>query len=184
LKEIAMSRSTTLGLSRTAAFAGFVLLAGLAAQKGKAILYPDWSKPTAGTFDKPAAEIGKKVTADAPWTVTTVSSAIDKPLSGKAVTVVGEIIDISCYLQVGKHGDKHRDCGQKCARNGQPIGLLTEDGGVYTLMDEEHNPRRDGETALRSELINHMAEIVKVHGTETEVAGQKAIYITGTEKKK
>ena len=49
-------------------------------------------------------------------------------------TVVGEIIDLSCYLQVGKHGDKHRDCGQKCVRNGQPVGLLTEDGAVYMLI--------------------------------------------------
>lgn len=178
-----MSRPTTQRLYRTAAFAGFVLIAGLAAQKGSAILFPDWSKPTAGTYDKPAAKIGKKAPSDQPWSTTTVKSSIDsKPVSGKAVTVVGEIIDLSCYLQVGKHGDKHRDCGMKCAKNGQPIGLLTKDGGVYTLMDEEHDPRRDGLTDLRKELIDHMAEIVEVNGTETEVAGQKAIYVTGTDK--
>jgi hypothetical protein len=178
-----MSRSLTQRLSRAAAFAGFFLIAGLAADKGKAILFPDWSKPTAGSYDKPAAEIGKKASNDEPWTVTTVSSAIDgKPVEGKAVSAVGEIIDISCYLQVGKHGDKHRDCGQKCARNGQPIGLLTKDGEIYTLVDEEHNPRRDGETELRTELTNHMAEVVKVHGTLTEIGGQKAIFIAGTAK--
>lgn len=180
-----MSRPTTQRLGRTVAFAGFVLIAGLAAQKGHGILFPDWSKPTKGSYDMPAAEIGKKATADQPWSVTTVTSSINgKPVQGKAVVAVGEIIDISCYLQVGKHGDKHRDCGQKCARNGQPIGLLTEEGNVYTLIDEEHDPRRDGDTDLRKELIDHMAEIVKVHGTETEVAGQKAIYITGTAKAK
>lgn len=178
-----MSRPTLQYLGRTAAFAGFVLIAGLAADKGSAILFPDWSKPTAGTYDKPAAEIGKKATDDQPWSVTTVTSSISgKPVKGKPVSVTGEIIDISCYLQVGKHGDKHKDCGQKCARHGQPIGLLTEDGDVYTLIDEEHDPRRDGDTALRTELIDHMAEIVKVHGTATEVAGQKAIYVTGTAK--
>jgi hypothetical protein len=177
-----MSR-TTQRLARTAAFAGFVLLAGLAADKGKAILFPTWSKPVAGTYDKPAAEIGKKASTDQPWSVTTVTSSIEgKPVSGKAVSLTGEIIDISCYLQVGKHGEKHKDCGVKCANNGQPIGLLTEDGDVYTLIDEEHDPRRDGFTELRKELIGHMAEIVKVHGTATEVAGQKAIYITGTAK--
>ena len=177
-----MSR-TMQRLTRTAAFAGFVLVAGLAADKGTGILFPDFSKPTAGTYDKPAAEIGKKTTADAPWSVTTLTSSISgKPVEGKPVGITGEIIDISCYLQVGKHGDKHRDCGQKCARNGQPIGLLTEDGDVYTLIDEEHDPRRDGFTEVRKQLIDHMAEIVKVHGTATEVAGQKAIYITGTAK--
>lgn len=179
-----MSRPTTQRLCRTVAFAGFVLIAGLAAQKGSGILFPDFSKPSAGTHDKPAAEIGKKATDDAPWSVTTVTSAVTgkQPLPGKPVSIIGEIIDISCYMQVGKHGDKHRDCGRKCANNGQPIGLLTEDGDVYTLMDEEHDPRRDGFTEVRKQLIEHMAEIVKVHGTLTEVAGQKAIYITGTAK--
>jgi hypothetical protein len=178
-----MSR-TTQRLTRIAAFAGFVLIAGLAAQKGSGILFPDFSKPTAGTYEKPAAEIGKKPSDDAPWSVTTVTSAVTgkQPVPGKAVSITGEIIDISCYLQVGKHGDKHKDCGKKCANNGQPIGLLTEDGGVYTLIDEEHDPRRDGFTEVRKQLIDHMAEIVKVHGTATEVAGQKAIYITGTAK--
>jgi hypothetical protein len=173
-----MSRPTT-QLCRAAAFAGFVLIAGLAADKGKGILFPDFSKPTAGTYEKPAAEIGKK--SDQPWSVTTVTSSIGgKPVEGKAVSLTGEIIDISCYLQVGKHGDKHRDCGQKCAKNGQPVGLLTEEGDVYTLIDEEHDPRRDGDTHLRKVLIEHMAQIVQVHGTATEVAGQKAIYIAGT----
>ncbi|HEX7376539.1 MAG TPA: hypothetical protein VF278_05475 [Pirellulales bacterium] len=170
-------------LTRTAIFAGFVLIAGLAADHGKGILFPDFSPPTAGSHDKPAAEIGKKVSAEQPWSVTTVTSSIKgKPVSGKPVNLVGEIIDISCYLQVGKHGDKHRDCGQKCARHGQPIGLLTKDGDVYTLIDEEHDPRRDGDTGVRAQLIDHMAEVVRVHGTATEVAGQKAIYITGTAK--
>ncbi|HVX11027.1 MAG TPA: hypothetical protein VHC22_07600 [Pirellulales bacterium] len=177
-----MSR-TMQPLMRTAAFAGFVLVAGLAADKGTGILFPDFSKPSNGTYEKPAAEIGKKTTDEAPWSVTTVTSSIGgKPVAGKPVSITGEIIDISCYLQVGKHGDKHKDCGKKCANNGQPIGLLTEDGDVYTLIDEEHDPRRDGFTEVRKELINHMADVVKVHGTATEVAGQKAIYITGTAK--
>lgn len=171
---------------RTAATAAVVLLlvATLAAAKGKGILFPDFSKPTTGTYAKPAAEIGKKVSADEPWSVTTMESSImGKPVDGKPISLVGEIIDLSCYLQVGKHGDKHKDCGQKCARNGQPIGLLTEDGTVYMLMDEEHNPRRDGMTAFREQAINHMADVVRVHGTYTDVDGQKAIYVTGTAQK-
>lgn len=170
---------------RTATTAAVVLLlvAGLAAAKGKGILFPDFSKPTKGDFKKPAAEIGKKVSDDEPWSVTTVTSSImGKPVEGKPISLIGEIIDLSCYLQVGKHGDKHRDCGQKCARNGQPIGLLTEDGGVYMLIDEEHDPRRDGDTEFRRQAIDHMAHVVRVHGTYTEVDGQKAIYVTGTAK--
>jgi hypothetical protein len=157
----------------------------LAFAEGKGILFPDWSQPTKGTYKAPAAEIGKKAATGQPWSVTTYTSAITgkQPLKGEPITVTGEIIDLSCYLQVGKHGDKHRDCGQKCARNGQPIGILLEDGTVYMLIDEEHDPRRDGMTELRKQLVDNMANVVTVHGTLSEVEGQKAIYVQGSVKK-
>jgi hypothetical protein len=163
-----------------------IVVAGLvaAAAKGPGILFPDWSKPTKGTFGEPADVIGKKGAADQPWSTTTVASSImGKPVEGKTTTVVGEVIDLSCYLQVGKHGDKHRDCGQKCVRNGQPVGLLTEDGSVYMLIDEEHDPRRDGLTEFRKQAVEQMANVVTVHGTLTEVDGHKALYVQGSVKK-
>src|SRR5438105_985358 len=113
-----MNRKAIIAVSAAA-----VLAASVAVAKGKGILYPDWSKLTAGSYDAPVVELGNKPASDMPWTTTTVASAIDKPLAGKPITEVGEVIDYSCYLQVGKHGDKHRDCGQKCLRNGQPGGL-------------------------------------------------------------
>jgi hypothetical protein len=159
------------------------LVAGLAAAKGPGILFPDWSPPTAGSYDKPEGELGTK--SDDPWSTTTMASSImGKPVAGKTTTVVGEIIDLSCYLQVGKHGDKHRDCGQKCVKNGQPVGLLAKDGAVYMLIDEEHDPRRDGLTEFRKQAIEHMAHVVTVHGTLTNVEGQKAIYVQGSVKTK
>ncbi|MFN0053043.1 MAG: hypothetical protein ACKV0T_12730 [Planctomycetales bacterium] len=173
-------------ISRTAALAGglVVMVAALAAAKGSGILFPDWSKPTKGTYKEPAGEVGKKAPADQPWSTTTVASSImGKPVEGKTTSVVGEVIDLSCYLQVGKHGDKHRDCGQKCVRNGQPVGLLTEDGSVYMLIDEEHDPRRDGLTEFRKQAVEQMANIVTVHGTLTEVDGHKALYVQGSVKK-
>jgi hypothetical protein len=161
-----------------------IVVTSLAAAGAKGILFPDWSKPTKGTFKAPVGEVGKKTSADAPWSTTTVASSImGKPVAGKTTTVVGEIIDLSCYLQVGKHGDKHRDCGQKCVRNGQPVGLLTEDGSVYMLIDEEHDPRRDGLTEFRKQAIDQMAHVVTVHGTLTDVDGHKALYVQGSVKK-
>lgn len=159
-----------------------ILLGGVsyAAVEGTKILFPDWSGPTAGSYEKPAGELGKKTSSRRPWSVETVTSAIDgKPLDGKSVTEVGEIIDLSCYLQNGKHGDKHRGCGQKCAANGQPVGLLTKDGDVFLLIDEEHDSRRDGLTTFRKQAIEHMAHIVSVNGTLSEVSGMKAIYVQG-----
>jgi hypothetical protein len=163
------------------AIGGVALLAtGVALAKGPGKLFPEWSSPTKGTHKAPAATIGEPAPADQPWSVTTMASSImGKPVRGKPVSMVGEIIDVSCYLQVGKHGDKHRDCGQKCARAGQPVGLLTEDGSVYLLIDEEHDPRRDGMTTFREFAVENMAYVVKVHGTQTEVDKQKAIYVQG-----
>ena len=159
----------------------FAITAGLGVAVGRDILNPQFN-PEKGTFDKAAGTIGEKT--DAPWSTTTVAAAVDgKPLPGKVTTVVGEIVDYSCYLQVGKHGGKHRDCGQKCLKNGQPIGLLTKEGKLYLLMEEEHDPRRDGLTNFRQAAIDNMAYVMEVTGTYSEVDGQRAIYVTGYVKK-
>lgn len=141
-------------------------------------------KPAKGTHEAPTEVVGAMPTTT--WSGTTVESAVPNqdgvkvPRKGQVVTRTGEIIDVSCYLQLGKHGEAHRDCGVKCAKEGNPIGLLTADGSVYLLMAEEHHPRRDGEVGgLRKKLIEHMAEIVKVTGSETELNGQKALFVSG-----
>jgi hypothetical protein len=162
------------------ALVGCLLVAGVSA---KDILFPNMT-PEKGTWDAPHGKIGQK--AKGPWSATTVAAGVDgKPLPGKVVTLVGEIIDVSCYTQLGKHGTKHRDCGQKCLRNGQPIGLLTKDGKVYILMDEEHDPRRDGGTNFRDVAIENMAYVMEVTGTLTEVEGAKvqSLYVRGYLKK-
>ena len=145
-----------------------------------AILHPEMT-PGAGTYDKPAATIGTK--AAQPWTTTTVAAGVDsKPQPGQPISVVGEIVDFSCYIQLGKHGDKHRSCGQKCVQNGQPIGLLDRNGSLYMLMPEEHDPRRDGGVDAKASASDHMGHIVEVHGTTASVGGYKAIYVQGLTK--
>lgn len=133
-------------------------------------------------FDKTMGPLGEKPAE--PWSATTVGASVDgKPVAGKAVTVTGEIIDLSCYLQLGKHGEKHKPCGQKCLTAGQPIGLLTKEGGVYLLIDEEHDPRRDGQTELRKAAGDHFGHVMEVSGTETSVRGIHTIYVQGFIKK-
>lgn len=105
-----------------------------------------------------------------------------KPQPGRVVTKVGEIVDFSCYLQLGKHGEKHRSCGQKCVQNNQPIGLLTQDGTLYMLMPEEHDPRRDGGLDARPSAADHMGHIVEVTGTEASVRGYRGLYVAGLKK--
>jgi hypothetical protein len=151
-----------------------------AAAKSGGVLQPQMTPE--GGWDKAMGPLGEKPAE--PWSATTMGASVEgKPVPGKPVTVTGEIIDLSCYLQVGKHGEKHKSCGQKCLNNGQPIGLLTKDGGIYMLMDEEHDPRRDGQTELRKAATDHFAHVMEVSGTETTVRGVHAIYVQGFLKK-
>lgn len=179
----------------------FALAAGLAAQEaakteakpaakpaaakavGRGILQPQMT-PEAGTYESPHGKLGEK--PPAPWTSTTVAAAVDgKPNPGaKEATVVGEIIDLSCYFQVGKHGEKHKSCGVKCLQNGQPIGLLAKDGTIYMLMEEEHDPRRDGLTNFRQSAIDHFSHVMEVTGTQwNHPSGYKALFVHGFLKK-
>jgi hypothetical protein len=152
-----------------------------AASKG-GILHPETEMAVEnGTWDKPMATIGTKPAE--PWTTTSVAAGVDsKPQPGTPITRVGEIVDFSCYIQLGKHGEKHRACGQKCVNNGQPIGLLTKDGALYMLMPEEHDPRRDGGVDARASAADHMGHIVEVSGTQASVGGYQAIYVQGLTK--
>ncbi len=152
----------------------------LAAQTSShSVLHPEMTVGAdAGTYQKPAATLGQKTGEN--WTATTVAAGVDKkPEPGKAITATGEIIDLSCYLQLGKHGEKHVSCGKKCLQNNEPIGLLAKDGAVYMLMAEEHDPRRDGQTSFRQNAIDHFGQIVEVSGTEASHGGFRAIYVQG-----
>jgi hypothetical protein len=158
---------------------------GKAPAKGKAmkstILQPQMGPE--GGYDKSMGKLGD--TPAQPWSATTVGAAVDgKPNPNASIkTVTGEIIDFACYMQIGKHGDKHRSCAQKCFQAGQPIGLMTGDGTLYMLMEEEHDPRRDGMGVFRQAAIEHAGQVMEVTGTTWSLSGYNAMYVTGFIKK-
>jgi hypothetical protein len=51
------------------------------------------------------------------------------------------------------------------------------------LMEEEHDPRRDGLTNFRTAAVEHAAHIMEVTGTLSEHGGYKALYVHGFLKK-
>ena len=61
--------------------------------------------------------------------------------------------------------------------------MLTKDGTLYLLMEEEHDPRRDGTTNFRDVAIENMAYVMEVSGTLSEVSGQRALFVRGYLKK-
>jgi hypothetical protein len=172
-------------LGTTALATTFVLAQEKMEEKGgekkaaSAVLHPEM-EPTGGWTS--AGKMGEKPAQ--PWTDTTIAAGVEKkPLEGRVVTRTGEIVDLSCYLQLGKHGDKHASCGKKCLAAGQPIGLLTNTGAIYMLMEEEHDPRRDGQTNLRQAASDNFAKVMTVTGTETTVHNVRAIFVQGYVKK-
>jgi hypothetical protein len=128
----------------------------------------------------PAATIGK---ADAKWSTTTLEAATSDAhkkvlASGKPATVTGEVVDVSCYLQLGKRGEAHVACGTKCINNGQPIGLVDAKDNLYLLFAEEHHPRRDGQVTLKDAFLPLLAKQVKVSGMMTNLKGGiRALYV-------
>jgi hypothetical protein len=146
---------------------------------GPGILHPEMAiAANGGTYEAPMGKMGEKGEV---WSGTSMAAGVDgKPQPGKAATVTGEIVDMSCYLQLGKHGDKHAACGKKCILAGQPIGLVAKNGDVYLLMEEEHDPRRDGQTsAFRKAAADHIGHIMEITGTAASHAGAKAIFVQG-----
>lgn len=79
---------------------------------------------------------------------------------GERITVTGEIIDTWCYysgVMGGPDsvvGSAHHTCALWCSASGIPIGLLTEDGTVYTILKlGPQDNATGGETALK--LASH-----------------------------
>lgn len=118
---------------------------------------PSWSTTT---LEAAATDANKKVLADA------------KPL-----TVTGEVVDVSCYTQLGKRGEGHKACGTKCVASGSPAGLLTAEGTLYILMPEPHHPRRDGQASLAKYLSEKMAQTLTFSGMASHHGGIHTLFI-------
>jgi hypothetical protein len=65
-----------------------------------------------------------------------------RPASVRAqddVSVQGEIVDLACYMAKGARGAGHKACAQMCAKRGAPIGVLTDGGELFLLVDDHDN---------------------------------------------
>jgi len=118
---------------------------------------PAWS---ATTFEAAASGANKKVLADA------------KPL-----TVTGEVVDVSCYTQLGKRGAAHKACGAKCVLSGAPVGIVTADNTLYILMPEPHHPRRDGQVSIAKAYSEKMGDTVTVSGMASLYGGIHTLFV-------
>ncbi len=155
----------------------------IASSANGAILHPEMTVAAdAGTYAKPAGTLGEKP-AEA-WTATTIAAGVDKkPRPGKVLPRSERLSICRAISSSASMARSTNHAARKCLQNSQPIGLLTKGGEVYMLMEEEHDPRRDGQTTFRQAAIDNFAKIIEVTGTEASVGGYKAIFVQGYVKK-
>jgi hypothetical protein len=89
------------------------------------------------------------------------------------VTVQGEILDMACYMAKGSKGPSHKACAVICAKKGVPMGVLTDAGEVYLLLDDHNNP--DPYDAAKK-LAGERAEI---DGKKYNKQGVASIVVSG-----
>ena len=89
-------------------------------------------------------------------------------------TWTGEVMDLACYINQGAKGGDHADCAKTCVKNGQPMGLLTDDGTLVLLAADY----RDG--APYEALKELAGEKAQVSGKLAEKDGMKVVTVTGS----
>ncbi len=122
-------------------------------------------------------------TRPATWSSTTIEAAATPEnqaalQDGHMAQVEGEVIDVSCFVQLGKRGAGHIPCGTKCIQHGEPIGVVDAQGTVYLLMAEQHHPRRDGQADIRAAFLPSLGKTVTVEGALSERGGTKVLFVS------
>ncbi len=91
------------------------------------------------------------------------------PAFAKEMTVKGEVVDQTCYMKDHKNmGASHKECAETCAKKGQPLALVTDDGKVYQIT---------GDLAANNnaKLVPHVAHTVEITGDVTDHDGKMMI---------
>lgn len=70
----------------------------------------------------------------------TLAVAAVRAEEGRTVTLVGEVVDLHCYLT--RHGGEgrgaaHAGCANACIGRGVSAGFVAKDGALYVLFDEK-----------------------------------------------
>src|SRR5260221_12169780 len=99
---------------------------------------------------------------------------ISQPASAQEqVSVKGEVVDLACYLSKGLKVKRHRACAEMCAKKGLPIGVLTDAGDVYLLIEDHDDP---GPYDAAKGLAGEQAE---VSGKKFTKGGVQSILVNG-----
>ena len=108
--------------------------------------------------------------------VTAFVVTLGVPAFAKTETIKGQIVDQGCYLKdkASNKGVDHKmpaatkDCAIACAKDGDPLALLTSDGKLYEIAG--------GLAADKNaKLIAHISHTVEVTGDVMDHGGKMMI---------
>lgn len=99
----------------------------------------------------------------------TPAAAQDQPAPE---TISGQVVDMTCYLNMGLKGADHKMCAEVCAKAGLQLGILGSDGQLY-LATDKGMPAPD----VNPKLIPFAEEQVTVTGVVHERSGARSIVI-------
>jgi len=80
-------------------------------------------------------------------------------------TLKGEVVEMTCYLKDGVAkgtGAAHVSCAIKCAKEGKPLGLLSDGDGLFRIVGDYAD--------------NNGAKLIPFIGKQVEVKGSREIY--------
>lgn len=85
--------------------------------------------------------------------------------------MIGEVVDIHCYMGNKAKGEQHKECATKCIKAGQPIGLVTRNGQLYLLIQD------NAYISSYERLKGMAAEEVRITGDICERGGVQTIIV-------
>ncbi len=86
-------------------------------------------------------------------------------VAGEEVTLKGEVVEISCYSKQGVAkgtGAAHVSCAIDCAKQGKPLGLLSDGDGLFRFVGDYAD--------------NNSAKLLPFIGKQVEVKGSREIH--------
>ncbi len=98
-----------------------------------------------------------------------------KATPAKEVTLKGEVLDLACYVAGEKKGPEHKRCAVMCIKGGAPIGILTDDGKVYLVVEDHAKPEP------YEKLKEFAAEKVAITGVLYQRGGLPGVVIKSVE---
>ena len=108
------------------------------------------------------------------FVVALLASAALTAVGGDEGSWTGEVVDLACYVGQGAKGSDHAGCAKACVKNGQPMGLLTDDG-TLVLLAANH---KDG--SAYEALKDLAGDKATVTGTLAEKDGMKVVTVNGS----